>query len=148
MYTTGVSQTHLFVLELDQSIVVLDNLVSEILGGREELGQAEPLPCHFVSVVCVDKLVVVYASYGLATCSERPSMLTWSITGDTFDCGLARVERDHVVDQSLTIGRERDGLGRIRLHVIGREGLTGLDLLAWHTARGCSSLRDDLRDLL
>ena len=51
----------LFVLELDQVFVVLDDFVALVDGGGEEFGQREPLPGHFVAVVGVDELVVVDA---------------------------------------------------------------------------------------
>ena len=42
--------TYLLVLELDEGIVVLDDLVAEILGLGEKLGQPIPLTGHLVSI--------------------------------------------------------------------------------------------------
>ncbi len=42
---------------------------------------------------------------------------------------MAAVEFDDVVDESLTLGGELDGFGRIRSVVFGRVGLAGLEVL-------------------
>jgi len=46
----GVKGSYLLVLELDEGIVVLDDLVAEILGLGEKLGQPIPLTGHLVSI--------------------------------------------------------------------------------------------------
>lgn len=49
----------LLVFELDERRVGADYLVGVVCGGGEELGEREPLACHFVPVIGVDELVVV-----------------------------------------------------------------------------------------
>ena len=64
--------------DLNQSIVVLDNLVAKVLGLREELLETDPLSGHLVAIfpqllarlkdsavltIGIDKLVVIYASF-------------------------------------------------------------------------------------
>ena len=77
----------MFVLELDEETVVGDDLVGLVLAFGEEFGKSEPLAGHLVAVVGVDKLVVVDAVGG--------------VTLDATTGGLARIEGDDVVEESL-----------------------------------------------
>jgi hypothetical protein len=45
--------THLLVLELDESVVVLDDLVAQVLARGEQLGEAKPLSGHLVAVYAI-----------------------------------------------------------------------------------------------
>jgi hypothetical protein len=66
-YTTlaGVTATQratdLLVLELDHFIITADDLIPFVLGSLEKLRKCKPLSSHLVSIICVDKLVVVDA---------------------------------------------------------------------------------------
>ena len=73
----------LFVLELNQVSIVLDNFVTLIFACVEELRESKPLACHLVPIIGVHELVIVNTVV--------------SLSFYTFDGRLARVERDNVV---------------------------------------------------
>lgn len=104
--------TNLLVSELDQTRLVLDNLVPFSLAPVEQLGQSKPLPRHLVPIVRVDKLIVVHAIRCIP-----PHLL---------DGRFAAVEVEDVVNESLALLREGEGLGRVRGVVFGRVGLARL----------------------
>lgn len=54
----------LVVLELDEGVLIGDDLVAVVNAELEELQQSEPLASHFVTVVCVDELIVVAGLLG------------------------------------------------------------------------------------
>ena len=89
--------TNLLVSELDQTGLILNNLVLLVLAILEQLGQRKPLARHLVPVVRIDELIVVHAIRRIP-----PHLL---------DGGLAAVEVDNVVDESLALFREGKGLG-------------------------------------
>ena len=89
--------TDLLVSELDQTGLVLDNLVLLVLAILEQLRQRKPLARHLVPVVRIHELIVVHAIRRIP-----PHLL---------DGGLAAVEVDDVVDESLALLREGKGLG-------------------------------------
>lgn len=53
------------------------------------------------------------------------------ISLDLFDCGLAAVEVDDVVDEGLAIGRKEDRFGGVGSVVFRWVGLAGFEILAW-----------------
>ena len=75
--------------ELDQTRLVLDDLVSLSFAPVEQLGQSKPLPRHLVPIVRVDKLIVVHAIRCIP-----PHLL---------DGRFAAVEVEDVVDESLAL---------------------------------------------
>lgn len=77
----------LLVLELDELVIGADYLVRLVDGGVEELGEREPLACHFVAVVGIHELVIVDTVSGVAL---------YSLHG-----GLAGVEGDNLSVVSL-----------------------------------------------
>ena len=81
--------TNLLVSELDQTRLVLDNLVFLVLAVVEQLRQSEPLPRHLIPIVRIDKLIVVHAVRCIA-----PHFL---------DGRFAAVEVEDVVDESLAL---------------------------------------------
>ena len=94
--------TNLCVSELDKSRVVLHDLISLILASLEQLRQCKPLPCHLIPIIGVHKLIIIHA--------------VGCIPLDLLDCGLAAVEVDDVVDESLAIGGKGNrfrGVGRV-----------------------------------
>ena len=86
---SGRGGTNLLVSELDQTRLVLDDLVSLSLASVEQLGQSKPLPRHLVPIVRVDELIVVHAIRCIP-----PHLL---------DGGFAAVEVEDVVDESLAL---------------------------------------------
>lgn len=81
--------TDLLVSELDQTGLVLDDLVLLVLAILEQLGQGKPLPRHLVPIVRVYELIVVHAIRRIA-----PHLL---------DGRPAAIEVDDVVDESLAL---------------------------------------------
>lgn len=81
--------TNLLVSELDQTGLVLDNLVLFALAIFEQLRQRKPLARHLIAVVRIHELIVVHAISRIA-----PHLL---------DGGLTAVEVDDVVDESLAL---------------------------------------------
>ena len=108
---------YLLVLELDQTRLIFDHLVRLVLTLLEELRQREPLSSHLVPVVRVDELIVVHA----VRC----------VSLDALARGLARVQRDDVVEEALASGREGDRLRRVGMHVLRRGRLADLEVLSW-----------------
>ncbi len=78
---------YLLVPELDQTRLILHNLVSLVFAILEQLRQRKPLPCHLIPIIRVYKLIVVHAVRRIA-----PHLL---------DGWLAAVEVDDVVDEGL-----------------------------------------------
>ena len=81
--------TNLLVSELDQTGLVLDDLVFLVLAVFEQLRQSKPLPGHLVPIVRIDKLVVVHA--------------IGCIPSYFLDGRFAAVEVEDVVDESLAL---------------------------------------------
>ena len=81
--------TNLFVSELNQARLILDNLVLLGLAILEQLRQSEPLPRHLVPVICIHELIVIDA--------------IWCITPHFLDCRLATVKVEDIVDESLAL---------------------------------------------
>ena len=108
--------TNLLISELDQTGLILDDLVLFVLAVLEELRQREPLPRHLVPVVRIHELIVVHAIRRIP-----PHLL---------DGRLAAVEVDDVVDESLALFRKGKGLGWVGGVVFGRVGLAGLVVFA------------------
>lgn len=81
--------TNLLVSELNQTGLVLDNLVFLVLAILEQLRQSEPLARHLVPVVRIDELIVVHAIR--------------RVTPDLLDGRLAAIEIDNVIDESLAL---------------------------------------------
>lgn len=108
--------TNLFVFELNQTRLILNNLVLLILAILEQLRQSEPLPRHLVPIIRVHELIVVHAIGRVP-----PHLL---------DGRLAAVEVDDVVDEGLALFREGEGLGRVRGVVFGRGRLAGFIVFA------------------
>lgn len=111
-----VGDTNLFVFELDQTGLILSNLVLLILAILEQLRQSEPLPRHLVPIIRVHELIVVHA--------------IGCIPPHLLDGRLAAVEVDDVVDEGLALLRDGEGLGRVGGVVFGRGGLAGLVVFA------------------
>ena len=78
---------YLLVPELDQTRLILHNLVSLGLAILEQLRQRKPLPCHLISIILIYELIVVHAVRRIA-----PHLL---------DGWLAAVEVEDVVDEGL-----------------------------------------------
>ena len=110
-------KTHLLVPELDQIPIVGDDLVSLAFTGIEQLRQSEPLSGHLVPVVGIDELVVVDA--------------VGRVAFHSLDRGLAGVEGDDVVHETLARGGEGQGLGGIGFVVVVFFGLAHFEFLAW-----------------
>lgn len=108
--------TNLLISELNQTRLILHDLVPLGLAVLEQLRQSKPLPRHLVPVICVHELIVIHAIRCIP-----PHLL---------DGRPAAVEVENVVDESLTLFGEGKGLGGVRGVVIGGVGLTGLVVLA------------------
>lgn len=87
------------VSELDKSRLILHNLVPLILTILEQLRQRKPLPCHLIPIVRVHELIIIHAIRRIPL--------------DLLDCGLAAIEVDDIVDESLAIGGKGDRLGGV-----------------------------------
>lgn len=111
-----IRDTHLFVFELDQTGLILNDFVLLIFAVLEQLRQSEPLPRHLVPIIGVHELIVVNAVGRLP-----PHLL---------DGRLAAVEVDDVVDEGLALLGEGERLGRVRGVVFGRGRLAGLVVFA------------------
>ena len=83
----------------------------------ERFRQSEPLPCHLVSIIGVNELIIIHA----IRCVSLHSL----------DSGSAAVQLDDVVHERLTGRTQRDRLGRVGLVVVSRMGLAGFVVLAW-----------------
>ena len=86
---------HLFVLKLYQILIIDHNLIPLTHTLIKQLRQRKPLPSHLVSIVRVNKLVVIDAV-------RRISL-------HAVDGWFTAVERDHIVDEGLARGGEREG---------------------------------------
>lgn len=128
----------LVVFELDHFIIASDHLVAVVDARLEQLRQCKPLARHLVAVIGIHELVIVDA--------------VWSIALDALDGGLAAVERDDVVYESLsfqctgivsselaiTFGEscvpsraQGQRFGRIRRVVLARGRLARFEVLSW-----------------
>ena len=87
--------TYLSIFELDQPRFVNHYLVSLVFARLKQLWQRKPLSRHLISVVCINKLIVVNAVGRVALY--------------TLDGGFAVVEGDDVVDEGLASGGEPKG---------------------------------------
>lgn len=103
--------------ELDQIPVINHHLVTVTLCSSKQLGQGKPLRRHLVSIVGIYKLVIVDTIRGVAL--------------DTFHGRLHLVQRNDVVDKSLSRGRQWQGLARVGLVVSRLVCLSHLKVLAW-----------------
>lgn len=106
----------LFILELDQIGIVLGHLVSLILAVAEQLGQTKPLTRHLEAIIRIDKLVIVNAIR--------------SVPLDSVNRRLAAVQGDNVVNQGLSLRRERQGFGFVGRVVCRIGGLARLKVFA------------------
>jgi len=105
----------LLIPELDQSRLILHNLIPLTLARLEQLRQSKPLPCHLVSIVRIDELIIVNAV-------RRVSL-------HALNGRLAAIEGEDVVDKGLTGWRQWERLGGIGSIVFGWMGLAGLEVL-------------------
>ena len=122
------SLAYLLILELDQVSVVLDDLVAFVLAVLEQLRKSEPLSSHLVAVIGVDKLVIVNA--------------VRSVTLHASNGRLAAVQSDDIVNQSLALRAELDGLGGVGGVVLRCRGLADFKLLSWLARHVCGLLVD------
>lgn len=81
--------------------VATHNLIALVGGGLEELRLCKPLLCNFVSIVCANELVIVYA--------------VWRISKYPVAGWMAAVQFNDIVDKGLACRRE--GKGRWSLWV-------------------------------
>ena len=118
--------THLFVLKLYQILIIDHNLIPLTDTLVKQLRQRKPLARHLVSIVRINKLVVIHAV-------RRISL-------HAVDGWFAAVERDHIVDEGLASGGEREGFRWVRSVVFCAGGLARLEVFA-----GGGSVRAEVR---
>ena len=92
-------KTYLCVAELNESRLILHNLISLVLTILEQFWQCKPLSRHLIPIVRIHELVIIHA----VRC----------IPLDLLDCGLAAVEVDDVVDEGLASGGKGNRFGGV-----------------------------------
>ncbi len=92
------------VSELNESRLILHNLIALVLTILEQFWQCKPLPRHLIPIIRIYELIIIHA----VRC----------IPLDLLDCGPAAVEVDDVVDESLARRGEGDRFGGVGCVVI------------------------------
>ncbi len=123
-------ETHLFVLELDQSRLIDDDFIPFVLALLEQLGQRKPLPHHLEPIIDVHELIVVYAVFG--------------VPFNALACGLARVQGDDVVEEGLTGGGEFERFGGVGVVVVCGVSLPDFEVFAGEGGVGGQGCRGGL----
>ena len=109
-------RAYLLILKLNQAGLVHHDFIPLVHALLEQLREGEPLPSHLVAVVRIDKLVIVNT--------------VGCVAFYTLDGGLAGVESDNIVNQSLACWRQLDALAWVGSIVLRCGSLADLELLA------------------
>jgi hypothetical protein len=101
---------------LDHLVFAANDLITLVPGRFKELWERDPLSCDLVSIIGVHELVIVDT--------------VWRISPDAFNCRLAAVKGENVIDESLSRFVEREGFEWIWMPIFGGTGLMNFEVLA------------------